>query len=92
MVKATFTLDEPTVARLRQAAARLNRPNSQIVRDAIRDYADRVGRLSEHERLRALAALYDISKRKPTRSASEVDRELHDVRAARGRSSSWHGL
>ena len=83
MVKVTFTLDDQTVATLRQAGARLGRPNSQIVRDAIRDYAERVGRLSEHERLRLLAALDDISKRKPTRPASEVDRELRDVRSAR---------
>jgi predicted transcriptional regulator len=37
MVKVTFTLDDQTVARLRQAAARLNRPQSQVVRDAVRD-------------------------------------------------------
>jgi len=43
MVKVTFTLDERTVATLRQAGARLGKPNSQIVRDAIRDYAERIG-------------------------------------------------
>src|SRR5437762_2218297 len=46
MVKVTFTLDDHTVARLRQAAERLNKPQSQAVREAVRDYADRVGRLS----------------------------------------------
>jgi hypothetical protein len=83
MVKVTFTLDDQTVSRLRQAAARLNRPQSQIVRDAVRDYADRVGRLSEHERLRMLSALDAIVKRKPTRSTADVDRELRELRAAR---------
>ena len=51
MVKMTFTLDDATVARLRHSAVRLAKPQSEIVREAIRDYADRVGRLSEQERL-----------------------------------------
>ena len=83
MVKVTFTLDDHTVARLRQAAERLNKPRSQVVRDAVRDYADRVGRLSEHERLRMLSALDAIARRKPTRSSADVDRELREIRAAR---------
>jgi len=83
MVKVTFTLDDHTVARLRQAAERLNKPQSHVVRDAVRDYADRVGRLSEHERLRMLSALDAIVKRKPTRSTADVDRELREIRVAR---------
>ena len=83
MVKVTFTLDDQTVARLRQAAERLNKPQSQVVREAVREYADRVGRLSEHERLRMLSALDAIVKRKPTRSTSDVDRELREIRVAR---------
>ena len=83
MVKVTFTLDDHTVARLRQAAERLNRPQSQVVRDAVRDYADRVGRLSEHERLGMLSALDAIVERKPTRSTADVDRELQEIRAVR---------
>ncbi|PYR14248.1 MAG: hypothetical protein DMF94_34600 [Acidobacteria bacterium] len=83
MVKVTFTLDDQTVARLRQAAERLNKPQSQVVREAVRDYADRVGRLSEHERLRMLSALDAIVKRKPTRSTADVDRELREIRVAR---------
>ncbi len=83
MVKVTFTLDDETVGRLRQAAERLNKPQSQIVREAVRDYADRVGRLSEHERLRMLTALDTIVKRKPTRPSAAVDRELREIRAAR---------
>ena len=83
MVKVTFTLDDQTVARLRQAAERLNKPQSQVVREAVREYADRVGRLSEHERLRMLSALDAIVKRKPTRSTADVDRELREIRVAR---------
>jgi hypothetical protein len=76
-------LDDQTVARLRRTAARLAEPQSKVVRDAIRDYADRVGRLSEHERLRLLSAIDAIAKRKPTRPGAEVDRELRGIRAAR---------
>lgn len=85
MVKVTFTLDERTVATLRQAGARLGKPNSQIVRDAIRDYAERIGRLSETERIRLLSAVDAIARRKPTRAATDVDRELREIRAARRR-------
>ncbi len=83
MVKVTFTLDDRTVSRLRQAAARENKPQSQVIREAVNDYADRVGRLSEAERVRTLATLDAIVKKKPTRSAADVDRELQSIRTAR---------
>ena len=83
MVKVTFTLDDQTVLRLRQAAERMNKPQSQVVREAVRDYAERVGRLSEQERLQMLAALDALVKRKPSRPTADVDRELRAVRAAR---------
>jgi predicted transcriptional regulator len=83
MVKVTFTLDDRTVSRLRQTAARANKPQSQVVREAVNDYADRVGRLSEAERIRMLAALDAIVSRKPARTPADVDRELGSLRAAR---------
>ena len=83
MVKVTFTLDDRTVSRLRQTAARANKPQSQVVREAVNDYADRVGRLSESERLRMLATLDAIVSRKPARTAAAVDQELREIRAAR---------
>jgi len=83
MVKVTFTLDDRTVSRLRQAAARENKPQSQVIREAVNDYADRVGRLSEAERVRTLATLDAMVKKKPTRSAADVDRELQSIRTAR---------
>jgi predicted nucleic acid-binding protein len=54
MVKMTFTFDEDTVGRLRQAAARLAKPQSYVVREAVREYAARVGALSEIERRQML--------------------------------------
>jgi len=83
MVKVTFTLDDATVTRLRAAAARLAKPQSQIVREAIHDYADRVGRLSEHERLALLKAFDQLVPRIPGRPQAAVERELRAIRSAR---------
>lgn len=83
MVKMTFTLDEETVACLRQSAARLARPQSEIVREAIRDYAERVGRLSERERLRLLRVFDEVVSTIPSRPVRAVNEEIHAIREAR---------
>ena len=90
MVKLTFTLDEVTVARLKRAAARLVRLQSQIVREAIRDYADRIGKLSEAERLRLLQAFDTLVPRIPARPAAKVDQEMRAIRDARRRGGRRH--
>lgn len=82
-VKMTFTLDEATVVRLNRTAARLAKPKSEIVREAIRDYEASSDRLSEAERLRMLRIVDQIAKRPPTRSQREVNREIADIRRAR---------
>ena len=82
-VKMTFSLDETTARSLEQAAERLGKPKSEVVREAIRDYSLRVDRLSEAERLRMLQALDELLPRTPPRSDAEVDRELREIRAAR---------
>ncbi len=82
-VKVTFTLDPETVARLRQAAERLARPQSAVVREAIHDYSERVGRLSERERLRLLGLFDELVPRIPARPSSAVERELKEIRRAR---------
>jgi hypothetical protein len=82
-VKVTFTLDRDTVGRLRQASERLSRPQSAVVREAIHDYSERVGRLSERERLRLLRIFDDVVPRIPYRPPGEVDREIAAVRRAR---------
>jgi hypothetical protein len=83
MVKVTFTLDDATVAQLRRAAERLAKPQSQVVREAVADYAMRVGRLSERERLRLLDEFDALVPRIPSRPAGEADREIEAIRAAR---------
>jgi metal-responsive CopG/Arc/MetJ family transcriptional regulator len=83
MVKVTFSLDEATVAEIRRTAARLRAPQSQVVRDAVAEYAARADRLPERERRRVLNVLEILRGGRSSRSARDVDRELTDVRAAR---------
>jgi len=81
--KVTYTIDAATISRLEEAADRLGKPKSQVVRDAINDYAARIGRLSEGERLRMLRTFDDVVERIPERAVSEVDEELAEIRTAR---------
>ena len=81
--KVTFTFDQATIRRLEDAAARLAKPKSEIVREAIQDYHQRIDRLSESEKQRMLAALREYMRRPATRSQAEVDAELVEIRRAR---------
>lgn len=83
MARVTFSLDEATVAQIRATAARLRKPQSHVVREAVADYAARADRLSESERRKALGVLEQLRETKPTRPASEVDRELRAIRTGR---------
>jgi hypothetical protein len=85
MVKVTFTLDEKTVAKLEDAARRLDKPKSQVVREAVSEYHARMGRLSEQERVRMTRVLEEYLAQPPQRSQAEVDRELKELRASRHR-------
>ena len=83
MARVTFSLDDATVSTIRQTAARLRKPQSHVVRDAVADYAARADCLSESERRHALGLLAQLREVKPTRRATDVDRELKSLRAAR---------
>lgn len=85
MVKVTFTLDDETVERLRRTASRLARPQSYVVREAIREYELRSTKLSDEERARMLAVVDRMVQEPPTRTVAEVDAELDEIRAARRR-------
>mgnify|MGYP001609386472 CR=1 FL=1 len=90
-VKMTFSLDETTANRLNQTAERLKLAKSEVVREAILDYAARAGKLSEKEKRHLLQAFDDLVPKIPDRPAEEVDRELEEIRRARqggGRRSS----
>ncbi|HEY2975852.1 MAG TPA: ribbon-helix-helix protein, CopG family [Pyrinomonadaceae bacterium] len=81
--KVTFTLDDETLGRLGHTADRLGKSKSQVVREAIYDYSQRVGRLSERERLRLLAVFDEVTARIPRRSVAEVEKEIQEIRKAR---------
>ena len=81
--KVTFTLDRISMDRLQDAADRLAMPKSEVVREAIMEFHDRIGRLSDRERSKMLKAFDELVPRIPKRSAAEVDAELAEVRRAR---------
>lgn len=83
MKKMTFTLDADTVARLEKIAELLDAAKSEVVRDAVREYSDRIRHLSERERTRMLRALDEVLPRIPARPVEEVEREIEEVREAR---------
>lgn len=85
MARATFSLDEATIAEIRRTAARLRKPQSHVVREAIADYAARADRLSERERAERLAVLERLRAAPATRSPRAVDAELAAIRSARRR-------
>ena len=85
MVKVTYTLDEETVQRIRRMATRLDKPQSQVVREAVKEYEARSDKLSDEERKRLLAVLDELAPKVPRRPQKEVDAELREIRAARRR-------
>ncbi|MPZ51219.1 MAG: ribbon-helix-helix protein, CopG family [Acidimicrobiia bacterium] len=82
-VKMTFSLDQDTADRLRDTAESLQKPKSQVVREAIHDYAERAGRLTEAEKRRMLIALDEMASTVSSRTEVEVDNELAGIRRAR---------
>jgi hypothetical protein len=84
-VKATFTFDELTARRLEESASRLGMAKSQVVREAIQEFHDRIGRLSEQERVAMLRVFDEVVPRIPARNPESVQRELREIRAARRR-------
>lgn len=83
MIRATFSLDEETLAEIKRTAARLKQPQSHVVREAVAEYAARTDRLSERERLRMLGVIKAIRAAGPTRSERDMKKELTEIRAAR---------
>jgi hypothetical protein len=90
MVKVTFAFDDDTVAVLRRAAARLAKPQSAVVREAIREYASRVGKLTDDERRRLLQVMDTMLPMVPRRPARETTAELRAIRAGRRRGGRRH--
>jgi hypothetical protein len=83
MAKVTYTLDDTTVDLLKRTAAQQRKPQSQVVREAIAEYAARAERLSESERSRMLQVLAKVRATAPGRPAADVDEELRALKTAR---------
>jgi hypothetical protein len=83
MVKMTFTFDEQTTEALRRAAARMKKPQSAVVREAIQEYASRADRLGSDEQKHMLRVLDRMRARPAARAQAAVDAEIKGIRAAR---------
>lgn len=81
--KVTFTFDEETIHRIDDAAERLAKSKSQVVREAVADYHSRIGRLSESERIRTLKVFDALVPAIPARPQGETENELREIRRAR---------
>jgi hypothetical protein len=88
--KVTFTFDPATIARLNDAAQRLAKPKSEIVREAIHEYHQHIGRLSESEKQRMLQALDELARQPHTRTQAEMEAELKEIRRARRHGGRGH--
>ena len=83
MVKMTFTLDETTVDILRRVATRLQKPQSYVLREAVRHFEPHAGMLTEEESQQRVE-LFDRSLAKiPDRPLRQVKAELEQIRASR---------
>lgn len=81
--KVTFTLDAETIARLQRTAERLARSKSAVLREAIRDYSERTGRLGEAERRRLLETFDRLVPGLPPRRPRDVAKELAELKRSR---------
>ena len=89
MAKLTFSLDEATVEALRKTAARLRKPQSMVVREAIARYAAAADLTSPEERGRILEIIDYIKKQPTYGSAEDAKREIEEIRRSR-RASGLH--
>jgi predicted transcriptional regulator len=81
--KVTITLDQATITKLAEAAIRLSKPKSQVVREAIAEYHSRIGQLSDAERQRLLDAFDEFVPNIRERTDEDVRAELAEIRRAR---------
>lgn len=81
--KVTFTLDQATVTRIQEAAERLSLPKSEVVREAVHEFFDRIGQLSDRERLKMLRTFDEVIPPIPNRAVRDVEAELRAIRQAR---------
>jgi len=83
MIKRTFVLDDESSAYLDRVSERTGMPKSQVVREALRLHGQQLGRLTDEERERLLAAFDRRVGDVPDRPREEVEAELAEVVRAR---------
>jgi Arc/MetJ-type ribon-helix-helix transcriptional regulator len=83
MIKRTFVLDEESSTHLDRASERTGLSKSQVVREALRLYGEQLGRLTQEERERLLAAFDRTIEEVPDRPREEVQAELAEITRAR---------
>ncbi len=81
MKEVTFALDDSVLRDLDRAAARLDIPKSQVVREALEFYAQHLGRRSAGEREQTLATFDRSVIPLPVRVQEALDAELDEVRS-----------
>lgn len=84
MTKVTMTLSDDAIETLNRTAKQLGKPKSEIVRMALKDFAEHgAERLTPAEIARRMAMLDRIRSMFPTRPRSEMEAELREIRRAR---------
>lgn len=83
MVKMTFSLDDSTADTLKRLSKRLQRPQSQVLREAISYYEPHAGKLTKAQQAERVALFDKVLAAVPSRPVSEVDAELKNVRQSR---------
>lgn len=81
--KVTYTLDDATVERIRKLAERARKPQSLVVREAVAHYAAREDTLTPAEQDRLLRVIDSLGSQSSRKTASDVDRELRELRRTR---------
>jgi predicted transcriptional regulator len=81
--KSTFTLDEVTVQTIRRLAAREDKPQSLIVREAVAHYAAKDEKATPEERERWLKTFDELSSRVAERSPQSMAAEVATVKQSR---------
>ena|ERR1700737_4327516 len=72
--KVTFTLDQATVTRIQEAAECLSIPKSEVVREAVQEFFDKIERLTDRKRLKMLRAFDKVIPLIPNRDIRKRSR------------------
>jgi len=83
MVKMTFNFSEETAAHLKEAAWRLKKTKTDIVREGIVQVYKKSDKMSDEERARKIAILKEYAKQKLPGTRGDAEREIQEIRESR---------